>query len=98
MTVQPLAPPATDLEILEALDFEPTVPCEAKGHKGDAPAAYLVGMRSHYCRPIGPDACCEPCWERLALPPNHFHCGYCDAHTGTRDQSFMIVCTLGGGS
>lgn len=98
MTVQPLAPPSTDLEILEALDFDPAVPCEARAHQGVEAAVYLLQtLHSCGCQQVKMTTCAT-CWDRAAAPPNHWHCATCGAHMGTREQTWTIVCTIGGAS
>jgi hypothetical protein len=98
MSAQPLAPPATDLEILESLDFEPAVPCESLRHQGDGPAVYLL-QTLHRCGcPSQKMTVCASCWDVAAQPPNHWHCATCNAHMGTRDETWTILCTIGGAS
>lgn len=61
----PLAQPDTD--ILEWLDFEPLLPCEAEPpwHKthGTGPADWLVRVRCPGCNHTQILAMCDGCWQ-----------------------------------
>lgn len=103
MTAQPDAPTRTDLEILQALDFQPAIPCEWKkfGRPCGTEAALMVTLRPDACPCTKPPmATCTGCWGLLARDPRGcWHCASCLVHVGfTRDETFVIVCTLGGAS
>lgn len=100
MSAQPLTPPATDIEILESLDFDPNLPCTIPPprHTGQ-PAALIVSADVHGCS-TGQALLCRPCWDwlgTLAIPGKHLHCIYC-GECLTRDQAYRIVSTIGGAS
>ncbi|GAB3884453.1 hypothetical protein [Terrabacter terrigena] len=101
MTAQPTAPPRSDVEVLEALDFQPAPPCEwlLTGQPCGAPADLLVVNRSRCGCPNPPIPTCAPCWARLGqLAPACWHCGRCNVHIGrSRDETLVIVCHLRGG-
>lgn len=103
MSAQPLAPPVVDLEIIEALDFEPEYPCEwvKLGKTCGAPGDFLVDSRKTCACPAPPIAMCTECWVRLGRVDaivTCWHCGQCGIHIGrTRDETFVILCTLKGG-
>ena len=106
MSAQPLAPPDVDLEILQALDFEPDYPCEmllpSTGSECGAPASLLIVSRSPCACPKKPFPICADCWVRIARnddqPSTCWHCGDCRTHIAfTRDETFLVVCHLKGG-
>lgn len=94
MTVQPLAPPANDLELIEHLDHDPEVPCAAKRpfHAGDDPARY--GIRETCCNDGSVKPICVPCWDRMGAFPL-WECNTCGRRVVGRDNAFDIVTVIG---
>jgi hypothetical protein len=86
----------TFLEITEALDFEPVIPCEGKYHHTDEPAKYYT---AYYC----PDRVyvfrafrCETCWQRILNNKRGIWCnpvtGGCGKnHPGDAVQFYEIL-------
>lgn len=100
MSAQPIAPPRTDIEILQALDFEPDHACEFRPLRQPCrnAAVYLIAMRKTCGCPAPAFAICQSCWEWLdTLIGVCFHCPQCTGHVSrVRDEAFVIVCTFGG--
>ena len=58
-----------EIEILEALDFDPEISCEfpfcAELHGAPLPAELVVSLTCHGCPRTVRLLCCEPCWETV---------------------------------
>jgi len=67
-----------DIESIEALDFDFAPPCEAKRHKGDAPAVwrlkFTICCETKRNRPV--ILFCDPCFQRK-LGNHSLRCIYC---------------------
>lgn len=92
--------PRTDESVLESLDFEHEVPCEAGGcHAvyGTGPAVYLIEQLPFPCgcweHEETRHTTCLGCWDSAGRLGNH--CVRCGAPT-TRDEVFRIVRVIGG--
>ncbi|NUQ31592.1 MAG: hypothetical protein HOP99_02010 [Dermatophilaceae bacterium] len=103
MSTQPTTPPpAADLEIVEALDFDPDYSCEwtKGGQDCGKPAVLLYRMRKTCGCPSPVRPVCGDCWAaagRWDSEPGCWHCRQCRAHVGvTRDEVFEVVCHLKG--
>lgn len=99
MTTTTTPDQATDLEILEALDFDPAIPCRYAGFgflmpqcRKTADIAFTAARP--LCRHFNPIVvfCCWPCWAHLQTICAHCpHCG-CQGSSAT---AFKIVEVLG---
>lgn len=102
MTAQPDAPTRTDIEILQALDFQPAIPCEWRknGQVCADEATIIVALRPSACECTRREIpTCPGCWTLAGRARGCWHCSICLVHIGSnRDESFVIVCTLGGAS
>ncbi|NUR81633.1 MAG: hypothetical protein HOQ21_14460 [Dermatophilaceae bacterium] len=90
-----------DLDLIEALDFEPEYACEwlKRGEPCGEPAVYLVGSRKTCPCPNHTITTCADCWDGLgnAMDGGCWHCAHCEEHVGrTRDEVFEVVCHLKG--
>lgn len=87
--------PDVDLTILEALDFDPTLPCEHSAHEwnhGDSPGKYLIrlhppcGCTGHPSHLI----ICERGWNNAA---EGLHCQFCQVE-GPRSEFWTLVAEI----
>lgn len=90
-----------DLTILEALDFEPTLPCEHSGHERtheDEPATLLVRKCCPGCGEVKKYMLCRSGWVHMGRYNGlngwgfvkHTACGW----LGLRDETLTILTEL----